>query len=74
MIDGPRRIELKIFQSIKRVSMILWQRSQYISLSDRMKPMGSHIKRFNLEFANWAYEVPIGLGFIKILLGLWEPC
>ena len=35
--------------------------------------MGSHIKRFNLELTNRTYEVLIGLGFIKILLGLREP-
>ena len=36
--------------------------------------MESHIKRFNLELTNWAYEVLIGLEFNKILVGLREPC
>ena len=38
-----------------------------------MEPIRSHIKGFNFEFINWAYEVLIGLGFIEILLGLIEP-
>ena len=47
-----------------------YDRDHNISLSDRMEPIGSHIKRFNLKFANWTYEVLIGLGFIEILLSL----
>ena len=58
----------------KEVSMILWWRSQYISLPDGMEPVGSHIKRFYLKLTNWAYEVLIRLGFIEILLGLRKPC
>ena len=54
--------------------MILRWRLQYISLSDRIEPMGSHIKKFYLKFTNWTCEVLIGLRFIKILLGLRIPC
>ena len=32
-----------------------------------MEPMGLHIKKINLEFANWTYEVLIKLRFIEIL-------
>ena len=39
-----------------------------------MEFMGSHIKDFNLEFANGAYEVLIGLGLIEILLDLIKLC
>ena len=73
MIDGPRRVELKIFQSIEK-SFDDIMMEIIISLLDRMKPMKSHIKKLNLKFANWAYEVLIVLGFIEILLGLRESC
>ena len=73
MIDGPRKIELKLFQSIeKSFDDIMMEITIYLTTS-RMIPMGSHINRFNLEFVNWAYEVSIGLEFIKILLDLREP-
>ena len=70
MIDGPRRVELKIFQSItKSFDDIVMEITIYLTIN-RMKPMGSHIKEFNLKFFKWYYEVSIGLEFIKILLGL----
>ena len=73
MIDGSRRVELKIFQSIeKSFDDITIEITIYLT-TDRMEPMGSYIKGFNLKFASWIYEVLIRLEFIKILLGLIKP-
>ena len=52
MIDGPRRVELKIFQSIEKSFYDIIIEMIIFSLPDRMEPIGSHIKRFNLEFIN----------------------
>ena len=37
------------FNPLKEVSMILWWRSWYISLLNKIEPMELHNKRFNLE-------------------------
>ena len=44
---------------LKEVSMILWWRSSYILLSDRIKPIGSHNKRFDfglIQLDLWSHN------------------
>ena len=69
MIHDTQRVELEIFQSIENsFDNIVMEIIIYLT-TNRMKSMGSRIKRFNLEVVNWTYEVLIRLGFIEILLG-----
>ena len=37
----------------------------YISLPDRIEPMGSHNKEIGPEISNWTYEVPIYMDLEK---------
>ena len=44
MVKNSRLVSWNYFNQFKRVLMIFWWRSKYFLLSDRIEPMGSHIK------------------------------
>ena len=65
-INSPCRVRVKLFRPTERSFSDTYDRDhQYVLLSDRIEPMGSHIKEKRSELVNWPYEASISIDLEK---------